>query len=98
MYLSVIVFQIHDVNLILTFKGHLIVHQSISQSNFYNANMPSKARLSGAVEDWFNTYPGYLQYMSRCTNVWFMFMIVDVTIDVILPSNWIYVQYIGYES
>ena len=26
------------------------------------------------VEDWFNTYLGYLQYVSWCTNVWFMFM------------------------
>ena len=32
------------------------------------------------VEDWFNTYPGYLQYVSWCTNVWLMFMHVDVTI------------------
>ena len=28
------------------------------------------------VEDWFNTYLGYLQYVSWCTNVWFMFMYV----------------------
>ena len=42
------------------------------------------------VEDWFNMYLGYLQYVSRCTNVWFMFMIVDVTIDVILPSDGMY--------
>ena len=35
-----------------------------------------------SVGDWFNTYLGYLQYVSRCTNVWFMLMIVDVTIDV----------------
>ena len=30
------------------------------------------------VEDWFNTYLGYLQYVSRCTNVWFMLVHVDV--------------------
>ena len=45
------------------------------------------------VEDWFDTCFAYLQYMFRCTNVWFMFMIVDVTIDAILPSDWIYIQY-----
>ena len=32
------------------------------------------------VDDWFNTYLGYLQYVSWCTNVWFMFMHVVVTI------------------
>ena len=50
--------------------------------------MMKQVDIDNAVEDWFNTYLGYLQYVSRCTNVWFMFMIVDVTIDVILPSNW----------
>ena len=54
--------------------------------------------MGGNVEDWFNTYLGYLQCVCLCTNVWFMFIIVDGTIDVVLPSNWIYVQYIGYES
>ena len=30
------------------------------------------------VEDWFNTYLGYLQYISLLTNVWFMLVHVDV--------------------
>ena len=42
------------------------------------------------AEDWFNTYLDYLQYVSWCTNVWFMFMHIDVTIEYMtfLPSNW----------
>ena len=48
-----------------------------------------------SVEDWFNTYLDYLQYVSWCTNVWFMFMHVYITIDYMLclPSNDIYVRY-----
>ena len=54
----------------------------------------------GDVEDWFNTYPGYLQYVSWCTNVWFMFMHVDVTIGfmLFLLSNGMYVRYCWCES
>ena len=41
------------------------------------------------VEDWFNTYLGYLQYVSWCTNVWCIFLHVGVTIGymLLLPSN-----------
>ena len=35
----------------------------------------------GPVEDWFNTYLGYLQCVSLCTNVWFMLMHVDVILS-----------------
>ena len=47
------------------------------------------------VEDWSNMYLGYLQYVSWCTNVWFIFMHVDVTIGymLFLPSNGICVRY-----
>ena len=50
-----------------------------------------------AVEDWFL---GYLQYVCWCTNVWLMFMHVDVTIGYMtfLPSNWIYIWYCLCES
>ena len=52
------------------------------------------------VEDGFNTYLGYSQYVSWCTNVWFMFMHVDVTIGYMtfLPSNCVYVRYCLRES
>ena len=52
------------------------------------------------VEDWFNTCLDCLQYVSWCTNVWFMFMHVDVTIGYMtfLPSNWICVQNCWRES
>ena len=45
------------------------------------------------VEDWFNTYRGYLQCVSWCTNVWFMFMHVDVTVGYMtfcLPTGYTY--------
>ena len=50
--------------------------------------IPSSASVL-VVEDWFNTYLDYLQYVSWCTNVWFMFMHVDVTIGCMtfLPST-----------
>ena len=34
--------------------------------------------MGGNVEEWFNTYLGYLQCVSRCTSVWFMLVHVDV--------------------
>ena len=34
--------------------------------------------MEGNVEDWFNTYFGYLQCVSRYTSVWFMLVHVDV--------------------
>ena len=44
----------------------------------------SKDQLDGSmgkcVGDWFSTYLGYLQYVSRCTNVWFMLVHLDVPI------------------
>ena len=49
-----------------------------------SSNMPSWLSILQRnvldVEDWFNMYLGHLQYVSWCTNVWFMFMHVDVTI------------------
>ena len=34
--------------------------------------------MGGNVEDWFNTYLGYLQCVYRCASVWFMLGHVDV--------------------
>ena len=51
------------------------------------------------VEDWFNTYHGYLQYVSRCTNVWFVLVHVDVIMGYMtyfrLATGC--VQYSGYD-
>ena len=39
--------------------------------------------MGGNVKDCFNMYLGYLQRVSWCTNIWFMFMHIDVTIGYI---------------
>ena len=92
-YRMQLVFDICSSNQLLV-AGHFLVKPVVDNVLFLKIIING-----GNVEDWFNTYLGYLQCVSLCTNVWFMLMQVDVTIsDVSLPSNWIYVQCIGYES
>ena len=43
-------------------------------------NLCDIGRINQSVEDWFDTYLGYLQCVSRCTSVWFMLGHVDVII------------------
>ena len=51
----------------------------LSEMGYIHRDLAARNILvSENVEDWFNTYLGYLQCVSRCTNVWFMLVHVDV--------------------